>query len=73
MHRGFDPIDQDEMLAFKKAIASTTAIIAPVVSRVSAVTGTRDTDSMPGFENTQLLASGGAASPLGATQFGDLK
>ena len=64
--QGFEPIGQDEMMAFKQAIASAVTVIAPAAS------GSRKPNAAPGFEDTQLLESDEGASPLSRTQFGDL-
>jgi hypothetical protein len=65
--QGFEPIGQDEMMAFKQAIASAVTVIAP------AIPGSRKPGAAPGFEDTQLLDADEGASPLSRTQFGDLK
>ncbi|HOE41433.1 MAG TPA: hypothetical protein PLB25_07360 [Rhodoferax sp.] len=66
---GFDPIGQDEVLAFKRAIANAPA---PARSDQPVVSGLRNSAAMTGFEDTQLLEPDDTASPLSSTQFGDL-
>ena len=66
---GFEPIGQDEVLAFKKAIGGTSApATAPGQPQVS---GLRNAAAMTGFEDTQLIEPDESASPLSRTQFGD--
>ena len=71
---GFDPIGQDEVLAFKRAIASQAAASAPAEAAVgeAQVSGLRNSAAMTGFEDTQLLEPDDTASPLSSTQFGQL-
>lgn len=66
---GFEPIGQDEVLAFKKAIGGAPApATTPGQPQVS---GLRNAAAMSGFEDTQLLEPDESASPLSRTQFGD--
>ncbi|MDD2925481.1 hypothetical protein [Rhodoferax sp.] len=69
----FEPIDQDEVLAFKKAIAAVTPEdpLAPEPGQV-VTSGPRLPSAMTGYEDTLLLESDDAASPLSKTQFGGL-
>jgi len=71
--QGFEPIGQDEVLAFKNAIAANKAN-APVTPAPgqSQVSGLRNAAAMSGFEDTQLLEPDDSASPLSSTQFGNL-
>ena len=68
---GFEPIDQDEVQAFKKAIASAT----PAESQPGQVvkSGPRQAPVPADFQDTRLLDSDEGSSPLGPTQFGDFK
>ncbi len=72
MH-GFEPIHQDEVLAFKKAIADATPAgeAAPQVGKVVS-SGPRRTPPERGYEDTQLLEPEEGASPLSQTQLGGL-
>jgi len=66
----FEPIGQDEMLAFKQAVATAAGQAAP---NQTVTSGPRRQSSAPtGFEDTQILRQDESASPLSATQFGDL-
>jgi len=70
--QGFDPISDDEVLAFKNAIATKPAPAAQASSGQALVSGLRNAAAMTGFEDTQLLEPEEPASPLSRTQFGDL-
>ena len=70
---GFDPIDNDEVMAFKRAIADATPEEQLAVQSGRVVTsGPRKPAPQPGYEDTQLLEPDDAASPLSRTQFGGL-
>jgi len=71
--RGYEPINQDEVLAFKKAIAAATVDdpLAPEPGKEQK-SGPRHPPPMPGYEDTQLLEPDDAGSPLSRTQFGGL-
>ncbi|APW48086.1 hypothetical protein [Rhodoferax antarcticus] len=70
---GFDPIDNDEVMAFKRAISDATPEeqVAAKSGRV-VTSGPRKPAPQPGYEDTQLLEPDDAASPLSRTQFGGL-
>lgn len=69
----FDPIDQAEVLAFKKAIGTIPSVAAEGTVGRTRTTGPRDTGAMTGYEDTQLLEQpDDVASPLSRTQFGEL-
>jgi len=70
---GFDPIDNDEVMAFKRAISDATPEeqVAAQSGRV-VTSGPRKPAPKPGYEDTQLLEPDDAASPLSRTQFGGL-
>ncbi len=70
---GFDPIDNDEVMAFKRAIsdASPEEQVAAQSGRM-VTSGPRKPAPLPGYEDTQLLEPDDAASPLSRTQFGGL-
>lgn len=69
--KGFEPIDQAEVQAFKKAIAAATPP-EPLPGKL-VKSGPRHVPPAPtGFEDTQLLEPDDAVSPLSRTQFGDL-
>lgn len=68
----FEPIDQAEVLAFKKALGATPKVQTNVSGQVR-TTGPRHQQVATGYEDTQLLEQiDEAASPLSRTQFGDL-
>lgn len=73
-HRnGYEPIDQDEVMAFKKAISSgkpEDRVPAPAGQMVTS--GPRKPPPLPGYEDTQLLEPDDTGSPLSRTQFGGL-
>lgn len=70
---GFDPIDNDEVLAFKKAISEASPGTPSDVKPGEMLTsGPRKPAPPPGYEDTQLLEPDDAASPLSRTQFGGL-
>jgi len=68
----FDPIDQAEVLAFKKAIGAIPSTPAAKTPGQVHTSGSRHV--LTGFEDTQILdTSDDAASPLSRTQFGELQ
>lgn len=68
----FEPIDQAEVLAFKKALGATPSADTDVAGKVR-TSGPRHRNAATGYEDTQLLEqSDEVASPLSRTQFGDL-
>ena len=70
---GFDPIDNDEVMAFKRAISDATPEDQAAAPSGRVVTsGPRKPAPQPGYEDTQLLEPDDAASPLSRTQFGGL-
>lgn len=69
--RGFEPIHQDEVTAFKKAIASGAQPQTPAPGQV-VHSGARRPAPQHGFEDTQVLEPDPGASPLSKTQFGGL-
>jgi len=69
--RGYEPINQDEVLAFKKAIAGVAA--APTSAKEPTPrTPPAAATQRKGFEDTQLLEPEPGGSPLSKTQFGGL-
>jgi len=70
---GFEPIDNDEVMAFKKAISDATPGDQNTPKPGQVLTsGPRKPAPLPGYEDTQLLEPDDAASPLSRTQFGGL-
>jgi len=71
--QGFEPIDNEEVLAFKKAISDATPGEQPSSKPGQVLTsGPRKPTPPPGYEDTQLLEPDDVASPLSRTQFGGL-
>ena len=69
----FDPIDQAEVLAFKKAIGALPTAKTDAIAGQLRTSGPRRPSVRTGYEDTQLLEpSEDPASPLSRTQFGDL-
>lgn len=70
----FDPIDQAEVLAFKKAIGVIPSAKSDAVAGELRTSGPRRPPAAAsGYEDTQLLdPAEDHASPLSRTQFGDL-
>jgi hypothetical protein len=67
-----DPIDQDEVMAFKKAIGALQAESPNAKPGQVRNSGARKPGYMMGYEDTQLLDDEDAATPLSRTQFGEL-
>ncbi|TXT41524.1 MAG: hypothetical protein FD135_155 [Comamonadaceae bacterium] len=65
----FEPIGQDEVLAFQQAVAAGTA--AKPVARTAAQPISQP-ESLTGYEDTQVLEPADNGSPLSATQYGGL-
>lgn len=69
----FDPIDQAEVLAFKKAIGAIPSTATERTAGQVKTTRPGHPSVMTGYEDTQLLEQpDDAASPLSGTQFGEL-
>lgn len=68
----FEPIDQAEVMAFKKALGAMPGADASGAGQIR-TSGPRHHSAETGYEDTQLLAQPDeVASPLSRTQFGDL-
>lgn len=65
----FEPISQDEVLAFHQAVAAGTALKP---ATVFAPKPASQPQPLTGYEDTQLLETEDAGSPLSRTQFGGL-
>jgi len=71
---GFDPIDNDEVLAFKKAISEASSGEPQSTKPGQVLTsGPRKPAPPPGYEDTQLIEPDDTASPLSRTQFGGIE
>lgn len=67
-----EPIDQDEVLAFKKAIGALPSDGVKTKPGQIRSSGARKPGYVMGYEDTQLLDHEEVASPLSRTQFGEL-
>ena len=68
----YEPIQDDEVLAFKNALASAAPGVGLVASGEIVKSGRRNPAQPQEFENTELLDHDDRASPLSTTQYGDL-
>lgn len=69
----YEPIQDDEVLAFKNALASAAPASGLVASGEIVKSGRRNPAQPQEFENTELLEHDDKISPLSTTQYGDLK
>jgi hypothetical protein len=68
----YEPIQDDEVLAFKNALASAAPASGLVASGEIVKSGRRNPAQPQEFENTELLDHDDKISPLSSTQYGDL-
>lgn len=68
----FEPLQDDEVAAFKRALASVTSVGAPVMPGHMVTSGRRNPAPADEFQDTQVVPSDEHGSPLGATQYGEL-
>ncbi len=68
---GYEPLQQDEIAAFKRAIASGSPPKTKAPGQV-VTSGRRNPKPPVEFEDTQISPSADRPSPLSATQYGDL-
>lgn len=68
----YEPIQDDEVLAFKNALASAAPSPGLVASGEIVKSGRRNPAQPQEFENTEVIDHDEKASPLSATQYGDL-
>ena len=68
----YEPLEADEVMAFKNALATATAATVLVASGEIVKSGRRNPPLQPDFENTELIDHAEKASPLSGTQYGDL-
>lgn len=71
MHR-YKSLQQDEVAAFKRALASASTPMPLSVSGKTVTSGRRNPAPFEEFEDTQMVDPDERASPLGVTQYGDL-
>ena len=68
----YEPLQQDEVVAFKRALAGAVAATPPSASGHVVKSGRRNPAPPAEFENTQMVDAAVRASPLSGTQYGDL-
>ena len=68
----FQPLQQDEVASFKRALASANPPMPLSASGKIVTSGRRNPVPPEEFEDTQLVDQDERASPLGVTQYGEL-
>ena len=68
----YEPLQQGEIDAFKRALAGAAVPVAAVKSGHVTTSGRRNPTPVDDFEDTHLTDSHDSASPLSMTQYGDL-
>lgn len=68
----YEPLQQDEVAAFKRALASASTPMPLPASGKIVTSGRRNPAPFEEFEDTQMVDPDERASPLGVTQYGDL-
>ena len=71
-HPTYEPLQDDEVAAFKRALASVTPVAAHGASGQVVTSGRRNPAPPVEFEDTQMVPPDDHASPLSVTQYGDL-
>ena len=71
-HPTYEPLQDDEVAAFKRALASVTPTAAHGTSGQIVTSGRRNPAPPVEFEDTQMVTPDEHASPLSVTQYGDL-
>ena len=69
----YEPLQADEVLAFKNALATAAPATVLAGSGEIVKSGRRNPALQPDFENTELIDPEEKASPLSSTQYGDLR
>jgi len=69
----FQPLQQDEVAAFKRALANASAPRPLSASGEILTSGRRNPAPPEEFEDTQMVDPDKRASPLGVTQYGEIK
>lgn len=69
---GYEPLQQDEIAAFKRAIASASTPADKLVAGQVVTSGRRNSVPSNEFEDTQISPTVERTSPLSVTQYGDL-
>lgn len=68
----YEPLQDEEVAAFKRALANVTPAAASWASNHIVTSGRRNPAPPEEFEDTQMLPTHERASPLSLTQYGDL-
>ena len=68
----YEPLQADEVIAFKKALATSAPAAILVGSGEIVKSGRRNPALQPDFENTELIDPEERVSPLSSTQYGEL-
>lgn len=68
----YEPLQADEVAAFKRALASALPIAPLSASGQIIKSGPRNPTPHPDFEDTQIVSPEERSSPLSVTQYGDL-
>lgn len=68
----YEPLQDEEVAAFKRALANVTPAAARWASNQIITSGRRNPEPPEEFEDTQMLPTHERASPLSMTQYGDL-
>ena len=68
----FEPLQDDEVAAFKRALASVAPAGAHATPGHSVTSGRRNPHPADEFQDTQIVSSDEHVSPLGVTQYGEL-
>ncbi|WP_232834431.1 hypothetical protein [Rhodoferax ferrireducens] len=68
----YEPLQEDEVAAFKRALAGVTPAAARWASGQIVTSGRRNPAPPAEFEDTQIVDSSSHGSPLSGTQYGDL-
>lgn len=68
----YEPLQQDEMIAFKRALASAVPRVPLSASGQIVTSGRRNPAPSGDFEDTQLVEADERTPPLSSTQYGNL-
>ena len=68
----FEPLQDDEVAAFKRALASVASAGAQATPGHMVTSGRRNPAPADEFQDTQIVPSDEHGSPLGVTQYGEL-
>lgn len=71
-HPAYEPLQQDEVDAFKRALASAANVVPQSEHGRLVTSGRRNPTPPEEFEDTQIAPSDEHASPLSVSQYGDL-